>query len=390
MAQIQQYSSLIRRSWWIIALAVLAALNVALILAYFATPIYRASAQFIVGPGPSLLASQDRDLVNGIEALDKRSIVATYAEVMGSRRIQRETAERLGIERSELSGYKFTSVVLPDATILELSVEGADPEKVALLANNVGQQAIDYIKSLYLVYDIHLLDPAVTPVNPIRPQPIRDIALAVVLGLVFGLALAVLREQISPFGGAQGVWRPAAAGYAPSAFSRSHFQRQMNEQLTKSKAEPLALGLVQLTGLQDNLGTLPAPTLQRLHLRVAEILQSELHSGESLGRWDETSFAVLLPGATGTTALQRLEHIQQALAQPIVLDHEGEIFDLKPHIGVAVRQEREPAELLIKKAEAALTETYQNGSKTILYNHVQPINGAASVSNKGRAVRGNG
>jgi capsular polysaccharide biosynthesis protein/GGDEF domain-containing protein len=389
MARIQQYSSLFRRSWWIIALSVLAALNVALILAYFATPIYRASAQFIVGPGPSLLASEDRDLVNSIEALDKRSIVATYAEVMGSRQMRLDAAERLGIERQELSSYKFTSVVLPDASVLELSVEGPDPERVALLANNVGQQAVDYIKSLYLVYDIHMLDSAVTPVNPIRPQPMRDASLAIVLGLVFGLALAVLREQISPLVGTQGILRPAAAGSTPSAFSQSHFQRRMDEQLNKSKAEPLALGLVQLKGLQDLVETLPAPVLQRLRLRVTEILHSKLQSDETLGYWDESSFAVLLPGANGTAALQRLEHIQQALAEPVVLDPEGEIFDLKPHVGLAVRQEREPAELLIKKAEAALTETYRNGSKTIVFNHVQPVNGTAHVLNKGRADRGN-
>jgi capsular polysaccharide biosynthesis protein/GGDEF domain-containing protein len=375
MARIQQYSSLFRRSWWILALTVLAALNVALILAYFATPIYRASALFIVGPGPSLLSSEDRDLVNSIEALDKRSITATYAEVMNSGRIQRETADLMGIDPEELEDYDITAVVLPDASVLELSVEGPDAAKAASLANTVGKHAIDYIKSLYLVFDIHVLDPADASTNPTRPQPIRDISLAVVLGLVFGSALVLLREQLAPWGGGQGLRLPTGLEPIPAALSRSQFQKRLDNQLAKNKAEPLVLGLVQLKGVQDRLEALPSPVLEQLSQQVAKVLHHELGSNDILGRWDETSFAALLPATAGTMALQRFEVIQQALSKPLSLDGNGEMLYLEPHTGVAARQDGESAETLIRKAEAALKETYRNGSKTILFTQKQPVNG---------------
>ncbi len=199
--QLQTFFKALRRSWWIIGLVALAALSLALVIAYMATPQYRARAQFIVSPGPSLLASQDRDLIDGIEALDKRTIVATYAEVMGSGRIQREAAEDLGILPPELAAYQFSAVVLPSASVLEVAVSGPNPEKAAQLANQTGERAISFIEERYLVFKVEMLTPAQPARQPFLPNPGRDASLALVLGLIFGTTLAVVREQALPLAG---------------------------------------------------------------------------------------------------------------------------------------------------------------------------------------------
>lgn len=60
------------------------------------------------------------------------------------------------------------------------------------LANAVGQHAVEYVHSLYQVYDLTVLDAATPPTEPISPQPLRSAGVALVVGLALGIVLALL------------------------------------------------------------------------------------------------------------------------------------------------------------------------------------------------------
>lgn len=188
------YLGMILRNWWIVILTTLAAVAIALAISFVTTPMYRASASFVVSPNKAIVANQN--LVDSLGTLDKRSIIATYAEVVNSNRIFGEATTALQINAEELKNYTHSTVVLPDANVLVLAVSGPDPQRTALLANSMGQRAINYVKGLYQAYDITLLDPAVPPLAPYSPQPLRDTALAAVLGLVIGSVLAVAAGRL--------------------------------------------------------------------------------------------------------------------------------------------------------------------------------------------------
>ena len=94
--------------------------------------------------------------------------------------------------------YVYNAVALPDANIIEFSVQGPDPKTVYLLANGIGQHAVEYVQSLYQVYDLLLLDPAALPVDPISPQPLRDAGVAFVVGLALGVVLALI-SRVNPY-----------------------------------------------------------------------------------------------------------------------------------------------------------------------------------------------
>ena len=71
-------------------------MNLSLVYSYYLTkPTYEAVARFIVSP--NLQNIESRDLVNSLEALDKRSIISTYAEVFNSREIISKTLNLLGM-----------------------------------------------------------------------------------------------------------------------------------------------------------------------------------------------------------------------------------------------------------------------------------------------------
>jgi capsular polysaccharide biosynthesis protein len=117
------YMRIIRKGWWLILIAVLVAVNFSLVYSYYLTrPTYEAVARFIVSPNIQNIES--RDLVNSLEALDKRSIISTYAEVLNSREIITKTLNLLGMDQVQYDAYTAYVTVLPDANIIRFSVQG--------------------------------------------------------------------------------------------------------------------------------------------------------------------------------------------------------------------------------------------------------------------------
>lgn len=374
MQQVQKYLHIIIQGWWIIALTTLSAFNLALFSSYTATPLYRTTARFIVIPDQSLLAtSEDRDILRFIEALDKRSIVATYAEVMSAPRFYEEAVNTvLQLDPNELGYYRVSTVVLPDTSAIELSVEGPDPEMAAILANTVGETAIAYIKGIQVIYDISLLEPAEPPRSPFSPTPARDAGVAVVLGLVFGTLLAVLRDQFGYLLSSLGIFGllPQTDLIPLSIHTDDAFQKRLKQELAHSQLGSLSLGLIRLDGLQNFAGKSPQSTIrQQILNKVIKVLCEELPKNVILGRRDNTSFAILLPAMSGSVAKHVIGYVQQALTQPIELFDQPdiEVALLSPHAGVT-EYEGQSASILINQAEMALEWSYQNGKQTVLYS----------------------
>jgi diguanylate cyclase (GGDEF)-like protein len=360
--ELRHYLRMLQRGWWIIALTTLSGLALALYLAYVATPLYRATARFIVSPNVTFVDA--RSLIDSLTALDKRSIIATYAEVLDSNRIYNDTILSLQSAPKDLRVYTHSTIVLPDANILELAVQGPDPQVTSLLANSLGQRGIEYIKGLDKIYDINLLDPATVPTSPYSPQPLRDASLAAALGLVAGAVLAILSEQIRiPL---DMLRQRSMIDSTSSIYTRRYFQRRIEEEIARNQTGILSLGLVRLDGLQDLFDTLPQAVLQRLLRRVVKILHNELRGNDILGRWDNISFAILLPATSGVAATRTLERIQLALSKPLEIDLSGETVRLAPQIGVVPRTDGESARALITRAETALDQAEQNGSLVLL------------------------
>ena len=179
--EVKLYFRMLQRSWWIIVIVTLATVIAALVASYFTPPTYRATARFVVSPSPSLVTGGS-NLLNSLSTLDKRSIITTYAEILNSQRMYNETLNLLQLNGVDLSQYKYSAVALPDANIIEFSVTGPDRNVVYTLANGIGQHTVEYVHSLYQVYDLNVLDPASAPAAPISPQPVRSAGVALVVG----------------------------------------------------------------------------------------------------------------------------------------------------------------------------------------------------------------
>lgn len=364
------YLRIIRRGWWLILIAALVAVNLSLVYSYYLTnPTYEAVARFLVSPNIQNIES--RDLVNSLEALDKRSIISTYAEVLNSREIINETMSLYGADPAQINGYQTFVTVLPDANIIRFSVRGPDPEVAAILANGIGQSAIDFIRNLYVIYNIEFLDKAVAPAEPIEPKPLQNAGLALLVGTVAGVALAIVRDQLSS--SLDRLSERNKIDYESLAYSRSYFERRIRQEISSQPDNVLTFGIIRLNGIQDFFDSLPQAYTNKIMRHVAETLKYQLRGKDMVGRWSNLEFAIFLPSTDGASAEGRMMRVREVLDQPFSLDTDDEtavLLDLR--IGLADRQGGESLGLVIEQAEKALDVAMQSDGKVYLYK-VRPF-----------------
>jgi capsular polysaccharide biosynthesis protein len=310
-----------------------------------ATPLYRASTKFLVYPNANLTSS--RDVVSSLDTLDKRTISSTYADILDSNRVYQETIKRLKLDPAALSQVSVHSEVQANTNILVLHVEGPDPKLVTLLANNIGQNGISYIKSIYQVFDIAYLDLAVEPKEPFTPRPLVDGLIAAGIGLLAGLVVVIARELIrSPL---ETMRERSITDKQSLAYTRKHALHTLGEDLLKSPDEPLAFGVIQLYGLEELAEGLPEGIAATIYRTVVDKLHAMLRGDDLVARWDRLSFSVLLSSTPEAPARKTFERLLHTLKAPVEVGS-GVAIPLDPVAGLAMRRADDTLESVTGRA----------------------------------------
>ncbi|MFO7539263.1 MAG: Wzz/FepE/Etk N-terminal domain-containing protein [Chloroflexota bacterium] len=362
MVQLRMYVEALLRNWWIVALTAVIAVVLTLLINSMTQPVYQSRLQLLIAP--NMTNFDGRDLIYSLDTLDRRSIAATFVEVLNSSRIRREALDVAGLVDGAGDDYEISAVALPAASVLEVAVKGPDPETAATLANAAAAQTISYVSQTYDIYRIELLDPASVPTTPISPTPMRDASLALLLGLVLGSVLAILRDQIQqPISDKLRQWN--ARDHASGAYKRAYTENQM-EQLLLTEGEQLVFSVVRLKGLSGL--SLPTHVLHNLLRRIVATMRDELPGRDLIGRWDEHSFAVLMRHLPELEeARVRLARLQQVLSQPIELYSGGELVNLSPNLLTAVGQPNDTISSLIERLSIDVVPVTNNGHMPALY-----------------------
>jgi diguanylate cyclase (GGDEF)-like protein len=240
---------------------------------------------------------------------------------------------------------------------------------VYTLANAIGQHAVEYVHSLYQVYDLSVLDAASPPTVPISPQPLRSAGVALVIGLAIGVVLALLREMartpISSF------VRQRGMDEVSLALNRKAFEHKLSE-VAFASPQDFSLSVVHLNGLSQYINVLPQSTQQRIFRGVTQVLRNQLRGIDTIGRWNDLDFIVLLSDTPGTAAMNTMERVRMALSYPVSIDGSGEEILLDPQIGIAEYRVGDTAQSMIKNIQWALDVAKKNNGMYLL-KASQPI-----------------
>jgi capsular polysaccharide biosynthesis protein/LysM repeat protein len=209
--ELRIYLQILWKKWWIILAACLSTVIAVSLFTFNQTPSYRAAATYVVTP-----VGQYEDAKGAADALDMLSrrteIATTYAEVANSRFIKQQAADELGLSSAQRRGLSIDSRLLLGTNILEIKVEGSNPQLVQVFTDMVGFKTATYVQDLYEAYSLKPLDTASLPTSPVGPSKMLNLAFGGILGLGLGMGLAFLAyyletpvepadRQVMPAGG---------------------------------------------------------------------------------------------------------------------------------------------------------------------------------------------
>ncbi len=179
-----------RRFWIIVTMAVVASFVSAIVSFYFLDPIYETKTTLIVVKEQG----QDQSMQYNDVVLSQK-LVKTYGEIVKSRTIAKEVIDNLALGISADTLIKQVSVnPVSDTEIISIAVQGTDPELITKMANELASVFMHRIVGIMSIDNVQVIDPAETPMNPIKPRIALNIAIAAVLGLMLGVGIVFLME----------------------------------------------------------------------------------------------------------------------------------------------------------------------------------------------------
>ncbi|WP_026568352.1 YveK family protein [Bacillus sp. UNC41MFS5] len=179
----------------IVSITVIAAIISGVVSYYFLTPIYQASTQILVNQKKS-----EQSLYQTNEVQTNLQLINTYNVIITSPRILDIVSKQLNLNMTaaQLKG-KITVGSEKDSQVVNLSVQDPDATVAAQIANKTAQVFSKEISSIMNVNNVTILSEAAVAENPspIKPRPLLNVAIALVVGLMAGVGLAFLLEYFN-------------------------------------------------------------------------------------------------------------------------------------------------------------------------------------------------
>lgn len=176
----------------IISLGLLFGAAAAFATAIIMTPQYEANTQVLV------TQSQETDgMVDNQDVQASLQLVNTYRDIILSPTVLDDVVENLGLEQtSNALSNKITVNNQDQSQVLTITVSDEFPENAETIANEVADVFQERVSEVMNVDNVSILATAEVGENPspVSPQPLVNIAIGLILGVLLALGIAFLRE----------------------------------------------------------------------------------------------------------------------------------------------------------------------------------------------------
>ena len=175
----------IRRRVWVVILCLAAATLAAVILTVRAEKRYSATSALLLRPAP---------------AVEPQRSVDTSLQLLGLPVIAKRTADRLpGVSETEVEAA-MESNQQGDSDILQVTATDSSPGRAARIANVFAEEFLVFReegdRERLRSGRIQIVERASPSSSPVSPKPVRNVVFGALIGLVLGLGLALLLEQL--------------------------------------------------------------------------------------------------------------------------------------------------------------------------------------------------
>ncbi len=196
--ELRQYWDVLRKRWMIvILLPIIAAVTSGIVSYFFIKPVYQASTTLIVGKKASEAGQVASQMLDNNVLLANQQLAKTYATIAQSRTVEQNVIKNLKLPLTVENLDKLISITPVKTTeILEIQVTNTDPELAATIANTMAQEFSKAVIEIKKVDSVSIVDNAVTPDKPVKPNKTLNVLIAFVVGLMASVGLVFLLEYM--------------------------------------------------------------------------------------------------------------------------------------------------------------------------------------------------
>ena len=193
---LREYFFILKKKMWLIVLSsIICGLISGLVSFFVLEPVYEANTSLIVNKETDNEITQmsTSDDLNSVQKL-----ALTYGEIIKSRTVITSTIEKLNLDMTYEQVASAVSVTNVDSTqIIKISVQNTDPLIAAKICNTIPQIFSKEVQRLVKASGVEVIDQAIIPKNPIKPNKVMNIAIAMVLGVMGSVFVIFLLEALN-------------------------------------------------------------------------------------------------------------------------------------------------------------------------------------------------
>jgi capsular exopolysaccharide synthesis family protein len=191
---------LLRDRWVSILIVVLLATGAGALLTWRQTPQYAARATLFVSAWTDV---SDASKAYQASLLSQQK-VKSYTELLNDHRLMQSVVDRLKLRMTpdQLAG-KVVGEATPDTVLIVVTAVDPSPVIAAQIANATAAEFVLLVPSLESAPDserpairVTVASPAEVPTAPVSPVPVRNLAVALAIGLLIGIGLAAARQSL--------------------------------------------------------------------------------------------------------------------------------------------------------------------------------------------------
>lgn len=159
------------------------------------TPVYEANTSLIVNKevGNKVTEMTTTDDLNYVQKL-----AITYGEIIKSRAVITPTIEKLDLNMTYEELASAVSVTnVSDTQIIKISVQHENPKIAMKICNTIPSIFSEEVQRIVKASGVEVIDKAILPTNPIKPNKKMNVLIAMVLGVMVSVFIIFLIEALN-------------------------------------------------------------------------------------------------------------------------------------------------------------------------------------------------
>lgn len=193
--KLQDLFKTLKKRLILIILTTIIAVTISGVISFlFLTPIYQSSTQILVNQEKA-----DITTFNSQDIQTNLQLINTYNVIIKSPAILDKVIEQLDLDTTPSAlTNKITVKNEQDSQVVNITVQHANPRVAVDIANTTAAVFQNEVKNLMKVDNVSILTPAQLGENPspVKPDPMLNMAIATVIGLMLGVGIAFLLEYL--------------------------------------------------------------------------------------------------------------------------------------------------------------------------------------------------